>query len=152
MEGQATRDGRGQGSQLSSTALWPRASAPMPGLSLLICKMGVAEPTSQGKQVKAGTGAGAAPGLNAQLGRASSSQGPQEVADRGHEGWGPEAMAKAPGGGAGQVAVGVTLPWAAGTNRQGSWSPSCSSPVGRPGLATSPVACTGPPQTLWPPL
>lgn len=88
MEGQATREGRGQGSQLSSMVLWPRASAPTPGLSLLICKMGVAEPTSQGKQVKAGTAAGAVPGLNAQLGRASSSQGPQEVADWGHEGGG----------------------------------------------------------------
>lgn len=87
--GQATRDGREQGSQLSSMALWPRAGVLMPDLSLLIYKMGVVEPTLQGKQVKAGTGAGAAPGLNEQLGQASSSQGPQEVADLGHEGWGP---------------------------------------------------------------
>lgn len=121
--GQATRDGREQGSQLSPMALWPRAGALTPGLSLLICRMGVAELASQGKQVKAGSGAGAAPGPNEQLGQASSSQGPQEVASLGHEGWGPQAMAKAPGGGAGQMAMGVTLPWAAGTNHQGSWSP-----------------------------
>lgn len=34
-------------------ALWPRAGALTPGLSLLICKVGVAGLTLQGKQVKA---------------------------------------------------------------------------------------------------
>lgn len=143
MEGQATREGRGQGSQLSSMVLWPRASAPTPGLSLLICKMGVAEPTSQGKQVKAGTAAGAVPGLNAQLGRASSSQGPQEVADWGHEGGGPEAMAKAPGGGAGQVAVGVPRPWAAVTSRRPPGLPAAALQSGDQGWPRPrwPVLC-----------